>query len=140
METAAFKPHNGFSSRNLTVTAKTPSSISQGGNENEKVAAESWDSYLSAISEEIVEMQSARTVAQQDYEKALAEAEAWSKRLEIVALNNLYGDTVRQALLRQATYKDRAHQLQVLIEQYSVQISTLESQLAMWGQQVARDV
>lgn len=139
METATFQPQNGFSSQNLAMTAKKPSSVSHQGNENNKVATD-WDSYLSAISGEIVEVQAARIIAQQDYERVLAEVDAWSRRLEIAALNNSHEDSVRQSLLRRTNCKDRAHQLKVLIEQYDVQISILESQLAMWGQQVARDV
>ena len=135
METAAFKLH----SSQIATTAKQPNSISHQGNENNKVATD-WDSYLSAISGNIVEIKAARTIAQQDYERVLAEADTWSRRLEIAALNNSNEDTVRRSLLRRTNCKDRAHQLKVLIEQYDVQISILESQLVMWGQQVARDV
>jgi phage shock protein A len=93
-------------------------------------AVDTWDAYTSSINEAIIEALTARKMALRDYVKVQALADTWERRQ--AALENSCSDLAREALLSRNACRDKARHLKVLIDQYSVQISTLESQLAFW--------
>ena len=93
-------------------------------------AADTWDTYTSSINEAIIDALTARKMALREYAKVQALIDTWERQQ--AALKNSCSDLAREALLSRNACRDKARHLKVLIEQYSVQISTLESQLAFW--------
>lgn len=95
-------------------------------------ATDRWDTYTSSIREAIIEALTARKIAIRDYTKVQALADKWERQLQ-EALKNSCSDSAREALLGRNACRDRARHLKVLIDQYSIEVSTLESQMAFWG-------
>lgn len=123
-----------FSSDKLAVDVFCQT-IAQRNYVNVQESADTWDTYTSDLCKAIVEAIAARTIAQQDYAKIQAEADGWERKLQLLALNSRE-DLVHQALLRRNACRDKARNLKVLLDKYSVQVSTLESQLAFWENQI----
>ena len=96
-----------------------------------ELVGEVADTYTSSISEAIIEALTDRKTALREHAKVQDLAETWERRLQ-EALENSCSDLAREALLSKNACRDQARHLKVLIDQYSVQISTLESQLAFW--------
>jgi phage shock protein A len=106
--------------------------------QNDKIEAQIWDTDLSALRRATIDAIAAKKLAQRDYLTVLAQADAWERRLEI-ALNNNCENSIRKALLRRTALRDSAHNLKTLIDKYSVQVSTLKSQLAFWENQLTHN-
>lgn len=98
--------------------------------------ADTWDSYLSSLRREIGEAIANRANAERDYQQIVVEADAWERRLAMAQENNC-DQIVRKALLHKNDCTDRASQLKVAIEQYSIQISMLQSQMGFWASQAS---
>lgn len=96
-----------------------------------ELVEEAADTYTSSTNEAIIEALTARKTALREYAKVQKLAETWERQLQ-EALENPCSDLAREALLSKNAYRDQARHLKALIDQYSVQISTLESQLAFW--------
>lgn len=99
-------------------------------------AADTWDTYTLSIREAIFEALTERNIAMQDYTRVLALADTWETQLQ-EAQQNSCSDSAYEALLRRNICRDKARHLKGLIDQYSAQVSTLESQLAFWQHQLA---
>ena len=93
-------------------------------------AVDTWDAYTSSINEAIIDALTSRKMALREYAKVQVLADTWERRLQAALENS--SDLAREALLSKNACRDKARHLKVLIDQYSVQISTLESQLAFW--------
>lgn len=98
--------------------------------------ADTWDSYLGNLRREMDEVIANRANVEQDYQQLLVEADAWERRLAMAVENNC-DHIVRKALLHKNDCTDRASQLKAAIEQYTVQISMLQSQMGFWANQVS---
>ncbi|MEH1965707.1 hypothetical protein [Nostoc sp.] len=107
----------------------------QPDDKNVEALADTWSHYLKTLHEAIAELNTAKQMAQRDYEKVQALAIACEKQMQI-ALSNSNEEQVRQALAYKQIYTARARQLKTLMERHVIHISTLKSQLAFWGNQV----
>lgn len=96
-----------------------------------ELVEEAADTNTSSIDEAIIEALTARKTALREHAKVQDLAETWERRLQR-ALENSSSDLAREALLSKNACRDQARHLKALIDQYSVQISMLESQLAFW--------
>ncbi|ODH00807.1 hypothetical protein A4S05_31475 [Nostoc sp. KVJ20] len=106
----------------------------QPDNKNIEALADTWNNYLKTLHEAIAESNTAKQVAQRDYEKVQALAIAWEKQMQ-VALTNSSEKEVHQALAHKQIYTARARQLKTLVERHIIHISTLKTQLAYWENQ-----
>jgi phage shock protein A len=135
--TVQTRPTNNFSSRNRAIKAVSVAPIAQRDSEKFPAEADTWDTYLNRLRKSTVDAISAKKIAQRAYLTVLAEADTWEKRLEI-ALNNDCEDLVRKTLLLKTAYRDKARNLQAIIEKHSVQVSALKDKLDFWENQLAR--
>ena len=117
-------------SSSTTVNGLLASWTAQPDYKKVQQSADAWDSYTSTISEAIVDAIKARTIAIRKYERVQAKAEILERQLE--EAQNSRSDLACEALMGRNFCRDKAQYLKTLIEQYSIQISTLESQLAFW--------
>lgn len=132
--TVSCRSKDKFSSHTPTINA-SDQTIAQQDSKNVQESAETQDSYFSDLRRALVDAISASKIAQRDYEKIQAEAEGWERQLQL-ALKHSGEDLVYQALMRKRACADKARNLKALVEQHSVQVSTLKSQLAFWENQI----
>jgi phage shock protein A len=123
-----------FSSLNLYFALPAASWSVESDLEIDQAEVGTWDTYLQTLDRAIVEAEAARKIAQRDYKKVQAEADRW-ERLQL-ALSDDREDLVSEALWQKNACRDKAHQLKVLVEQHSVRVSTLRSQIAYWANQI----
>ncbi|MBN3883093.1 MAG: hypothetical protein V7K64_07180 [Nostoc sp.] len=108
---------------------------SQPDDKNAEALVDTWSHYLKTLHEAIAESNTAKQIAQKDYEKVQALAIAWEQKMQI-ALSNSSEDRVRQALAYKQIYTARARQLKTLVERHTIHINTLQTQLAFWENQL----
>jgi len=123
-----------FSSLNLYFALPAASWSAQPDSEIAQTEAGTWDSHLQTLRRATVEAEAARKIAQRDYKKVQAEVDRW-ERLQLV-LSDDREDLVSEALWQRNACRDKARHLKALVEQHSIQVSTLKSQMAYWANQI----
>jgi len=121
-----------FCSQSLNFEAIAAKKTVQQNLELVQAEVETWDTYRRTLRRATAEALVARRIAQRDYKKVQAEADRWERRLQI-ALKDDREDLVGEALQYRNACRDRAHQLKVLIEHHSIQVSSLKSEIAYWA-------
>lgn len=121
----------------LFTQIKSPSypKTSQQDNKNSEPLADTWGNYLQSLQEAIAESNTAKEIIQKDYDRVQALAIAWEKEMQI-ALKNSCKERVRQALAYKQNCTARARELKTLVERHIIHVSTLETRLTYWQNQL----
>ncbi|WP_138498070.1 PspA/IM30 family protein [Nostoc sp. PA-18-2419] len=107
----------------------------QPDDKNVKPLADTWNCYLQSLQEAIAESNTAKQIVEKDYDRLQALAIAWEKQIEIASINSSE-DKVRQALVYKQNCTTRARELKTLLERHLIHISTLQTRLAYWQNQL----
>ncbi|MFN6499203.1 MAG: PspA/IM30 family protein [Nostoc sp. DedQUE01] len=108
---------------------------SQPATKNTEALADTWNYYLQSLHEAIAESNTAKEIIQKDCDRLKALAIAWEKEIQI-ALKNSREDRVRQALAYKQNCTARARELKTLLERHVIHVSTLQTRLAYWQNQL----
>ncbi|MDF5710710.1 MAG: hypothetical protein PUP90_24335 [Nostoc sp. S4] len=107
----------------------------QADDKNVEPLADTWNNYFQSLQEAIAESNTAKQIVQQDYDRLQALAIAWEKQIQIASRNSCE-DKVRQALAYKQNCTARARELKTSLERHVIHISTLQTRLAYWQNQL----